>query len=127
MKALCAAALMLVSATGVSAKEIDSDFEEYALGPTSGSKIVSKKYNGSKSFLDDHLATVGRGDRDGPKPGNHLTGGYMTGSGRWVPPSYTTNPGVASSGGSGPSWMPGGASREWNEANPFMDGRGSRR
>ncbi len=125
MKAMCAAALMLVSATGVSAKEIYSDFEEYALGPTSGSKIVSKKFNGSKSFLDDHLATVRRGDRDGPKPGNHLTGGYMTGSGRWVPPSYTTNPGAAASG-RGPFLMPG-ASREWNEANPFLDGRGSRR
>lgn len=127
MKAMRATALMLVAATEApEEEEIHSDFEEYALGPTSGSRIVSKTFSGRKSLLDHHLATVGRGERNGPKLGHHPTGGYMSGSGRWVPPSDATKSGVASSGGSGPALMPGRTSRGGNEDNPFLDGRGNR-
>ncbi|MFC6388177.1 hypothetical protein [Methylorubrum zatmanii] len=119
--------MMLVTATGASAKDTYSDYRDYLLDSAPRAKAGSKKYHNSKSFLDEHLATVRRGDCDVVKPGNHLTGGYRTGSGGWVLPSYTTHPGVAPSNGPGPSYMPGGASRGWNETNPFAGGLGTRR
>ncbi|HJE25638.1 MAG TPA: hypothetical protein K8W01_18480 [Methylorubrum populi] len=127
MKAMWAAALMLISATEVSAKDRYSDYQDYFLSTAPNVKSAPKKFQNSKSFLDEHLATVRTGDCDVAKPNHRFTGGHRTSSGGWVMPSYTTNPGIAPPAGEGVPSMPGGAVQGWNEVNPYVGGLGNRR